>query len=267
LDGQAVKIDTKTQWAIGGNRVTAYESALTNMTNIRPLTTHCAVLTEPQLLTVDCSRLTDRGFTLIEMVMTVAVLTIMTMSVIPVVQISVRRQKEQQLREALSQIRSAISQFHREAIAAPINPQGQTPGGQPQLAGNAQGQTSPNFFDPRIRVYINAPEIFTSDNADLYPPDLDTLKNGVDVLPMIASTLGARGNLNVNATDAASEQAAAAKHKTYLREIPIDPMTGEADWDLRSCYQTDSDWDRINVFEVHSKSKGTSLNGEKYSDW
>jgi general secretion pathway protein G len=57
--------------------------------------------------------------------------------------------------------------------------------------------------------------------------------------------------------------------KVYLRELPIDPMTGEADWNLRSSYQTEDDgsWDEINVFDVRSNSDGESLNDEKYSDW
>jgi general secretion pathway protein G len=54
-----------------------------------------------------------------------------------------------------------------------------------------------------------------------------------------------------------------------LRAVPIDPMTGEADWDLRSCYDAPdaTSWGGENVFDVRSKSKGTALNGEKYSDW
>ncbi|PYS43883.1 MAG: general secretion pathway protein GspG, partial [Acidobacteria bacterium] len=57
--------------------------------------------------------------------------------------------------------------------------------------------------------------------------------------------------------------------KVYLRQIPIDPMTGKAEWDLRSCYDPAdaTSWGGENVFDVHSKSRGTALNGEKYSDW
>jgi len=59
------------------------------------------------------------------------------------------------------------------------------------------------------------------------------------------------------------------KKKIYLRGIPIDPMTGAAEWELRSCYDpADSDsWGGENVFDVRSKSKDKALNGEKYSDW
>src|SRR5690349_1222478 len=63
------------------------------------------------------SRRLSSGFTLIELVITVAVLAILTLGVIPLVQVSVKRQKEQQLHEALRQMREAIDQFHREALA------------------------------------------------------------------------------------------------------------------------------------------------------
>ncbi len=58
-------------------------------------------------------------------------------------------------------------------------------------------------------------------------------------------------------------------NKVYLRELPVDPMTGEADWQLRSSYQTkdDGSWDEVNVFDARSSSDAEALNGEKYSDW
>src|SRR5208283_4743393 len=54
----------------------------------------------------------------------------------------------------------------------------------------------------------------------------------------------------------------------FLRRIPVDPMTGQADWGLRSV-QDDPDstsWGGNNVFDVYSKSTGTALDGTKYSD-
>jgi len=131
-----------------------------------------------------------------------------------------------------------------------------------------QQQQPQQSIDPRIRVYISDQTIFTVENSDRYPPDLEALTKGVDVLPFATGSLGGRGNLNVNATDVGSEQLT-AKKKVYLRAIPIDPVTGKAEWDFRSCYQTadENSWDNINVFDVHSKSTATALNGEKYSDW
>ncbi len=225
-------------------------------------------------------RLPATGFSLIELVITVAVLAILTLGVVPLVQVSVKRQKEQQLHDALREMREAIDQFHREALAGAQyqanNQQGQTTAQQEQAPRvNPQGQNpqvaqAPNIFtDPRVRVMITDQTIFTADNPDRYPPDLDTLVKGVDVLPISAGSLGRRGNLNYTATQAASDESQVPKTKIYLRRIPVDPMTGKAEWDFRSCYDSadTTSWGGENVFDVHSKSEGVALNGEKYRDW
>ena len=51
-----------------------------------------------------------------ELVITITVLTILTMGVLPLVKVSVKRQKEQQLRDTLRQIRMAIDEFHRDTV-------------------------------------------------------------------------------------------------------------------------------------------------------
>jgi len=80
--------------------------------------------------------------------------------------------------------------------------------------------------------------------SENYPPDLDTLVKGVQV-------------------------GTAEKKVRFLRKIPVDPMTGHADWGMR-CVTDDPDsvsWCGKNVFDVYSKSQGTALDGSKYSDW
>ena len=75
-----------------------------------------------------------------------------------------------------------------------------------------------------------------------YPPDLQTLVDGVDVQ---------------------------GKKVRFLRNIPIDPMTGKAEWQLHSMQddpKSDS-WSGDNVFNVSTKYKGTALDGTKYEDW
>ena len=206
------------------------------------------------------------GFSLVELVITVGVMAILTLGVIPLVQVSVKRQKEQQLREALRQIREAIDQFHREALAG-VQMQVNQQQGQP--AGPNPNQPGSILADPRVRVFITDQTIFTVDNADRYPPTLETLVKGVDVLPLATGGLGGAGNPNVNATSVGSQQVV-PKTKIYLRRIPIDPMTGHPDWVLRSCYDPadSTSWGSENVFDVHSKSDGIALNGkDKYSDW
>lgn len=54
-----------------------------------------------------------------------------------------------------------------------------------------------------------------------------------------------------------------------LRRIPVDPMTGEAEWGMRS-YQDEADsdsWGGENVYDVYSKSGGVGLNGVPYREW
>ena len=75
-----------------------------------------------------------------------------------------------------------------------------------------------------------------------YPPDLQTLVDGVDV----------------------------QGHKVkFLRRIPVDPMTGNADWGLRSMQDdpNSDSWGGQNVFDVYSKSDGTALDSTKYNTW
>lgn len=57
--------------------------------------------------------------------------------------------------------------------------------------------------------------------------------------------------------------------RKFLRRIPLDPMTGEAEWGLRS-YQDEPDswsWGGENVYDVYSLSEATALDGTKYKDW
>jgi general secretion pathway protein G len=197
----------------------------------------------------------ERGFTLIELVMTITVLTILTLGVIPLVKVAVRRQKEQQLHDALRQMRTAIDEFHRDTVGLICA----------QTTTTAQPQPAAPV-DPRSKVIISDCTIFGVDNPDRYPPDLETLKDGVNVRPRGGT--GGYGDANVNATEVGRAELA-TKKKVYLRAIPIDPMTGKAEWDLRSCYDPadTGSWGGENVFDVRSKSRDTALNGENYSDW
>ena len=82
----------------------------------------------------------------------------------------------------------------------------------------------------------------TKVDSQNYPPDLETLVTGVDVQ---------------------------TKKVKFLRHIPVDPMTGTADWGLRSMQDdpNSTSYGGQSVFDVYSKSTGTALDGTKYADW
>lgn len=195
------------------------------------------------------------GFSLLELIITLTVLSILIMGTIPLAQNAVKRQKEIRLRETLREIRGAIDEFKRDTVGAcqSRNPIGPTP--------NVP-------VDPRSRVSIDDCTIFDTENLDRYPPSLDTLVSGVKVRQRGADFTGGSG-LGPDDKQATEINEQKEVTKVYLRELPIDPITGESDWKLRSSYQDkDSEsWDEINVFDVRSASEEEALNGEKYSDW
>ena len=152
---------------------------------------------------VPCALRRDSGLTLIELIITIAIVGILASAALPVARFQVKREKERELRRDLWEMRDAIDKYKDTADRGGI-----------QIKIDTLG----------------------------YPPDLETLVDGVDVQ---------------------------TKKVRFLRRIPIDPMTGTADWGLRS-NQDDADsdsWGGQNVFDVHTKSYGTALDGTKYSTW
>ncbi len=212
----------------------------------------------------------QRGFTLIELVITITVLTIMTMGVVPLLKLSVKRQKEQQLRDTLREMRGAIDEFRRDTVGMNC---GGTGTGTETGTGTGSGTGGTTYIDPRSKVQISDCTIFGVDNPDRYPPDLETLVSGVNVVPRGVANVGGRG-LESSGTSSGNSGSVlggqlSTKKKVYLRSIPVDPITGKGEWDLRSCYDSvdSNSWGGENIFDVRSKSKDVALNGEKYSDW
>lgn len=202
----------------------------------------------------------ESGYSLLELVITLVVLSIMVMGTIPLSQKAYKRQKEIRLRETLRQIRSAIDEFKRDAVGAC------TTGARNSANSAPRTGEAGAILDPRSRVVIDDCEIFNAENLDRYPPSLEILVEGVKVKQR-GINLGTGGVFGTQqATELNQEKEVV---KAYLRELPVDPMTGESDWRLRSSYQEkgSESWDEINVFDVRSASDEEALNGEKYSDW
>jgi len=144
-----------------------------------------------------------RGFTLVEMIAAITILMILTGLAVPLARVTIKRERERELRHDLWEMRDAIDRYKDAADR----------GG----------------FQIKVESYG-------------YPPDLQTLVDGVDVN---------------------------GKKLRFLRHIPIDPMTGNAEWGMRSMQDdpTSDSWDGNNVFDVYTKSTGTGLDGTKYKDW
>ena len=54
----------------------------------------------------------------------------------------------------------------------------------------------------------------------------------------------------------------------YLRSVPIDPITGQADWvTIMEDPNNAANQNEPGIFDVHSASSKTSLDGTSYSDW
>jgi general secretion pathway protein G len=145
----------------------------------------------------------EQGLTLVELIITVAILAILASAAAPIARFQVKREKERELRRDLWMMRDAIDKYKDAADKGAIQ---------------------------------------TKVDSNNYPPDLDTLVKGVDIQ---------------------------GKKVRFLRRIPVDPMTGNTDWGMRSM-QDDPDSDSYggqSVFDVYSKSQGTALDGTKYSTW
>src|SRR3990167_6503700 len=144
------------------------------------------------------------GYTLTELVVVCALLTILAGIAMPVAKFTAKRTKEMELRQALRDMRFAVDEFKR-------------------------------FSDAGL--------IPVDLGTDGYPKDLEVLVEGVDIVGQVDRKI------------------------KFLRRVPIDPMTGETEWGLRS-YQDDWDstsWGGENVYDLYSLSQGTGLNGIPYA--
>src|SRR5712691_6696699 len=145
----------------------------------------------------------QQGFTLIELIVATAILAILVGAAFPLVRMTIYREKERELRYDLWMIRDAIDRYKDAADRGAF----------------------------QIKV-----------GTEGYPPDLETLVNGIDV---------------------------GGKKVRFLRKIPVDPMAGKPEWGMRSMQDdpTSESWGGQNVFDVFTKSEGTALDGTKYKEW
>jgi general secretion pathway protein G len=155
-------------------------------------------------------RKSSSGYSFVELLVATAVMAILATAALPLARVSMKRQREVDLKRTLREVRTAIDQFQDWATTGRLSPLELQPGN------------------------------------ENYPATLDVLVQGV--------------TLNNDAS---------GRKKKFLRRIPLDPMTGTADWGFRS-YQDPPDskmWGGQNVYDLYTKHQGVALDGSKYRDW
>jgi general secretion pathway protein G len=152
-----------------------------------------------------------KGFTLVEMLTAMAIIAVLAMVAIPLAKVTVKRGREIELRRNLRIIRQAIDEYKKMADEKKFE------------------------FD---------------EDTEGYPPDLETLLEGVEVTE-------------------SKDGSEVTRTVKFLRRLPRDPMTTFYEWGLRS-YQDDFDstsWGGENVYDVYTRSQGIALDGTFYSEW
>ncbi|MFA9454467.1 MAG: type II secretion system protein [Candidatus Aminicenantaceae bacterium] len=152
-----------------------------------------------------------KGFTLVEMLTAMAIVAVLAMVAIPLAKVTVKRGREIELRRNLRIIRQAIDEYKKMADEKKFE------------------------FD---------------EDTEGYPPDLETLLEGVEVTE-------------------SKDGSEVTRTVKFLRRLPRDPMTTFYEWGLRS-YQDDFDstsWGGENVYDVYTRSQGIALDGTFYSEW
>src|ERR1700676_3713139 len=189
------------------------------------------------------------GMTLLELIIVCAILLVLATAAMPMARFTVKRQKEAALRRDLREMRDAIDRYKDAADRNLIRVEAGTEG---------------------------------------YPPDLNTLVKGVDLVsqqgavipgattpgqPLVPSTgfggafggFGSSfGQTQTQGQNSGSSQGQdLIRHVRFLRRIPVDPMTGRAEWGMRSVQDDpgSSSWGGKDVFDVFSLSSGMALDG------
>lgn len=80
-----------------------------------------------------------KGFTLIELLVTLAIVALLSTVTLPLAQVTVQRQKEQQLRQALYDIRTALDAYQRASAEGRVATPPDSSGFPPTLAALAEG--------------------------------------------------------------------------------------------------------------------------------
>jgi general secretion pathway protein G len=214
------------------------------------------------------------GMTLLELIIACAILLVLASAAMPVARYTVKRQKEAELHRELREMRDAIDRYKDAADRNLIRVEAGTEG-----------------YPPDLNMLVKGVDLVAQQGAGI--PGATT--PGQPIVPSsgVGGSIGGNsfggssfgsnsfgGNNSLGSgsfgqsssqgqNNSSSQGQDLIRHVRFLRRIPVDPMTGKAEWGMRSV-QDDPDatsWGGRDVFDVFSLSTATALDGTKYSDW
>ena len=95
-----------------------------------------------------------RGFTLVELVITVAIVSLLATAVIPSAQLMYQRQRESELRDALRTLRTAIDAYKKASEAGRIKKEADKSGYPPDLQTLVDGVEDASSPKEGVKVYF-----------------------------------------------------------------------------------------------------------------
>lgn len=107
--------------------------------------------------------------------------------------------------------------------------------------------------------------------------DLRLMRDAIDkykqysdagLLPVDLGTEGYPKTLDIM-VDGVNQIGQINKKLKFLRRVPVDPMTGKAEWGMRSLQDDakSTDWGGQDVYDVYSLSPGRAIDKSYYRDW